>query len=294
VPWEAITAFDSDEVLHVVLPGDKVVAGKVTAREGTLEVETTAGKETAALSSISAIRNSEGQRAYERLEHPGLLSLWDGFFHIGYAQAIGNSRTTILTNALNATRLTRNDKTTLYANQIYSRATVGGQAVNTARAIRGGWGYNRNITSRVFLNTFNDYEYDRFQNLDLRFVLGGGLGYTAIKSERTQLDLLGGFAYNRESFFDLPTRNSAEAYWGDDWTYRMSSGISLRQAYRMFNNLSYGGEYRINFDLGAEISLNKWLSWQTTISDRYLSNPVIGRLKNDLLLTTGFRIRFAH
>jgi hypothetical protein len=27
----------------------------------------------------------------------------------------------------------------------------------------------------AFINGFNDYAYDRFQNLDLRFILGGGV-----------------------------------------------------------------------------------------------------------------------
>jgi len=44
----------------------------------------------------------------------------------------------------------------------------------TAQAIRGGWSQSRNIHPRMFVNLFNDWEYDKFQNLDLRFVLGGG------------------------------------------------------------------------------------------------------------------------
>ena len=56
------------------------------------------------------------------------------------------------------------------------------------------------MTPRLFVNVFNDYEYDKFQNLDLRFVLGGGLGFHAIKNERSRLDLLGGADYNRSSF----------------------------------------------------------------------------------------------
>jgi len=31
------------------------------------------------------------------------------------------------------------------------------------------------MTSKVLSNAFNDYEYDKFQSLDLRVVVGGGL-----------------------------------------------------------------------------------------------------------------------
>ena len=61
----------------------------------------------------------------------------------------------------------------------------------------------------------------------------------------------------------------------------------------MFNNLTDLGTYRINFDLGTVTNLNKWLSWQLTVSDRYLSDPVSGSKPNDVLLTTGIRVSFS-
>ena len=54
-----------------------------------------------------------------------------------------------------------------------------------------------------------------------------------------------------------------------------------------------GGSYRINFDTSSVTILKRWFSWQFTVSDRFLSNPVAGRKKNDVLLTTGLRITFA-
>ena len=127
----------------------------------------------------------------------------------------------------------------------------------------------------------------------MRFVAGGGLGFSALKKENSQLDVLAGVAYNRESFNTPLTRNSAEAFWGDDFTHKLSAKTSLRQSFRMFNNMNNLGEYRMNFDLGTATVLKKWLSWQLTVSDRYLSNPVLGHKKNDVLLTTGLRFTFA-
>jgi hypothetical protein len=61
----------------------------------------------------------------------------------------------------------------------------------------------------------------------------------------------------------------------------------------MFPNLTDTGEYRVNFDLGAVTTIKKWLGWQVTASDRFLSNPLFGRQRNDLLLSTGLRLSFA-
>ena len=53
----------------------------------------------------------------------------------------------------------------------------------------------------------------------------------------------------------------------------------LVQSFRMFNNLTNTGQYRVNFDIGATTQLTKWLNWNVSLSDRYLSNPVAGRRK---------------
>ena len=84
-----------------------------------------------------------------------------------------------------------------------------------------------------------------------------------------------------------------EAFWGDDWSYKMTGATAFKQTFRMFHNLTRTGEYRVNFDIGMVTTLKKWLAWQLTLSDRYLSDPVPGRVNNDLLLTTGLRITFA-
>ncbi len=78
----------------------------------------------------------------------------------------------------------------------------------------------------MFLNIFNDYEYDRFQNLDLRFTVGAGLGFHALKTERTRLDLLGGGDYNHSSFSTPLIQNSAEVFWGDDYNYKLTRNRS--------------------------------------------------------------------
>ena len=62
----------------------------------------------------------------------------------------------------------------------------------------------------------------------------------------------------------------------------------------MFNNLSQTGQYRQNFDVGATTQVAKWLTWNLSFSDRYLSNPAPGRKPNDFLYTTGFGINFAN
>jgi len=291
VPWEQIQDFKTDEPVTVVLSSG---ASKQT-------IVNTAGGQPAAvpLTDIKELRNPAEQATFERLQHPPWTNLWTGSATIGYAGAQGNAKTRTFTSGLTASRITRTDKAAVYFAAIRSSALIDGIQDETAQAVRGGWLYNHNISRRIFLNVFNDYEYDRFQNLDLRFVFGSGLGFVAHQSERARLDLLAGIAYNHEKFAPAApaaafSRNSAEAYFGDQWTYAFSKDTTIVQSFRMFPNLSDTGSYRMNFDLGANTRIFKWLIWNLAVSDRFLSNPVPGRQKNDLLYTTGIGVSFAH
>jgi putative salt-induced outer membrane protein len=163
----------------------------------------------------------------------------------------------------------------------------------TANALRGGWTYNRDVTPRFFVATLNTYEHDQFQNLRLRFVAGGGFGVNVIKHGKATLSLAGGGDYERENFTNVLQRNSAEANFAEDLTYKFSAATSLTEDFHIFPNLSDTGQYRMNFDLSAVTAIKKWLAWHVTASDRYLSDPVLGHLRNDVLLSTGLRLSFA-
>jgi len=302
MPWAAVKSLKSDDNLTVVLPGGESVLGKVNTSGDRLEVATSGATKSAPLADVNAVRNGAEQHTYERLQHPRLLELWTGSYDMGLALARGNARTATLTNTFNASRITRKDKVTVTFNEIYATARLNVATANggtapvsstIASAVRGGWSYNREVTPRFFFTTLNDYEHDGFQNLDLRFVAGGGFGVNAIKTDKTNLSFIGGGDYEHESFTNNLKRNSGEANFGDDFLYKLSGATSVTQSSRFFPNLTNTGEYRLNFDLSAVTALKKWLGWHVSASDRFVSNPVFGRQRNDLLLSTGFRLTFA-
>ena len=291
--WSAVKAIRSDSDVFVEMPSGEIVKGKVATVGEQLHVVTGSGTKSAPLSEVAAVRDAAEQHTYERLLRPRLIDLWYGNFDIGLALARGNSRTDTFTTAANAVRETRSDKIAVYFNQIYGTARANNQTSTIASSERGGWKYNRNLSSRIFFSTFNDYEHDRFQNLDLRFVLGAGAGYKAVKRETLSLDFDAGADYSRENFMNGLHRNSAEINFGDAFLYHVSKVTSVTQAFHMFNNVTNTGEYRVNFDLGAVTAVRRWLGFHVTASDRYLSNPAPGRQRNDVLLSTGFRLTFA-
>jgi hypothetical protein len=293
IPWASVKSLAATEDLTVVLPGGETVRGPVRTAGDALEVTSPSGLRTAPLAEVSSLRNPAEQQTWESLQNPRLTQLWTGFFDIGLALARGNARTDTLTTSATASRVTRNDKVSVYFSQIRGTARVNGVSSTIANAIRGGWSYNRNITPRIFVSALNDWDHDSFLDLDVRFVLGGGVGVNAIKTETTTLSFLGSADYSRENWSGGVSRDSAEANFGQDLALKLSTVTSVNESFRLFPNLSETGEYRMTFDLGAVTALSKWLGWQVTASDRFLSNPLFGRQRNDLLLSTGLRVTFA-
>jgi putative salt-induced outer membrane protein YdiY len=306
IPWDQVAEIKSNEPLNVVLaaqpttPAPAPVKATIASANGQITLSTgTGAPQTVAPDSIVAIRDTAEETAYERLLHPSLLELWTGTATLGLAGTAGNAETSTFTTGVNASRTTNHDVISLYFNAVKSSATVNGVNSDTAQAVRGGWKYDRKTGSRLEINTFNDYEYDRFQSLDLRFVIGGGLGYRVWKSTRGALALQAGADYDHDKFSPAApavefSRSTAEGYWGDDFSYKVNGSTSIVQDFRMFNNFSDTGQYRANFDLSSNTKLRKWLVWNLSFSDHYLSNPVAGRKTNDVLYTTGIGVTFGH
>ena len=289
----AITNITTDQPLYVTLEDGRTVAGTLTASPDRVELKPANANVVAVdRSAIRVIRSEAEHVAYQDSLEPGLLEGWSGGADVGFSLTSGSSDTTNLAIGLAGTRETRNDKATIYASSIYSRDSSSGDSETTANTIRGGVRYDRDINRKFFLYGFNDLEHNGLQDLTLRFVLGGGLGYHAIRNERTQLDLLGGLDWNREYFRgDFNDRSSAEAQLGQTLSHRFSSRVSLKEQLFFFPNLTDGGTYRINFDAALVTDISRRIAWQLTLSDRYLSDPPPGLEKNDLLLTTGLKIK---
>lgn len=135
-----------------------------------------------------------------------------------------------------------------------------------------------------------DLESDEFQSLDLRFVPAGGIGYHTIVSEATHLDPGVVASGTREFFSTGLSRTSAEVLVSELLIHNVSKASSIQEKLVCFSNVSDAANYRINFDTTLSTAIRRWMSWQLTISDRHVSNPLASRKTNDLLVSTGLRL----
>ncbi len=292
-----IAAIQSDQPLYLGLSDGQTVAGTVSTDGDKLQVTTKeTGSVTLSRAAVATIRNEAEQAFYlaeaERYRNPGLLDLWSGFADAGLSLASGNTDTLTFTLGANAVRETRRDKTSLYVGSLYGRSEVDGESLTTAKAIRGGARYDIFLSDRFSVFGITDLEYDAFQQLDLRLVLGGGAGYYLVKNDVTQFQVFGGGNLNKEYFFVDPDRTTGELMVGQNYATKLAGRFGFTESFVVFPNLSETGEYRFVFSASAVTTLNKWLDWHLTLADRYNSYPAAGAECNDVLLTTGVRFNF--
>ena len=299
LPWSAIVAIVSAEPLHVALKNGQTVVGVVTTKDEKFEVAASSGPIEAPKAEVVAVRNNAEQDVYMRMEHPRIIDLWAALVDAGLSFTRGNSDSTSFALTGKAARVTKRTKVSLYSTEIYSRSTLAGVSSTTASAIRGGARVDVNLRGRSFAFGLADFEHDRFQDLDLRSVLGVGLGYHLIKERDRTFDVFGGITYNQEYYskpFNPPnpstTRKTAEVVVGETLATKLGSRTTLGEQFSFFPNLSDTGDYRLQLDATAATKLKNWLSWQITFSDRYVSTPLLGLKNNDVLFTTGLRLTY--
>ena len=294
IQWDAVQEISSEEALHIQVKDGKDLVGKVTTREGNLYIETNNGKVEMPKDAVLIVRSEPEQAAYEKSLHPGLLQGWNGGSNIGFALTRGNSQTKNLAVAFDAARKTLHDGLTLHAAAVYSSNDAAGAIPSiTANAIQGGLRYDRNITDRLFGYGSADFQTDDLQGLDLRSVFGGGFGFHAIKNESTTLDFLAGINYTREKYTTF-TRNFPAASIGEEYMHKLHGGTIITQQMYIYPDLSNTSEYRGTFNFGTVTKINKWMGWQNSFSDIYVSNPPVGKKQNDIIFTTGLNLSFAH
>lgn len=292
IKWDAVQGIESSTPLHVELPDGKTAVGTVRTFDGQLQIATSSGTVEAPVSGVKSVRNETEEVAYEKTVHPGLLQGWKTGVNVGFALTRGNSQTKNLSLAFLGTRQTMKDKLGLYANSVYvANDAPGAVPSTTANTAGGGLRYDHDISKRLFGFVAADFFSDALQGLNLRSVFGSGLGFHAIKNEQTTLDFLGGVDYTHESYTTL-SRNLPELTLGEEFMHKLGKSTVLNERLMLYPDLKSSGDFRGTFDFGTVTKMNKWLGWQNTVSDIYVTNPPLGKRQNDLILTTGLSVTF--
>ena len=189
---------------HLVLKNGDTLTGAVTSMTATdLTIETElAGRLTVKRASIAALTSSQFSLD---AAPPAPAPSWQSAINAGWDMSRGNAETATISTFGTATRLGPSDRFGLFGSYLFSNVGSGGDAVTTAKSVRGGTRYDHDLTRAMFAFGFADAEHDPPQLLEIRTVVGGGAGVHLRKTPTTQFNLFAGVSYARDSYTEVTT-----------------------------------------------------------------------------------------
>ncbi len=297
IKWSAVAEIITDAPLMLTLDDGKIVQGRIETEEDKVKIEIEEAENLIVeKEAIKTVRTSEDQKKYEaeqkRIEESRLTDFWSGTVDVGFSMTSGNADTRTFTAGLRGVRETAKNKLTVYANALQVKDTSGNNRRTRAQSIWSGARYDVDINRKWFAFGSSDFEYNKPQKLNLRAVLGGGMGYHAVRKDRLNLDFTMGVTNNYENFSTRIHRNSAELLIGQEMKLQLNSRVRLTERAVLYPNISKIGDLRSLFDASLQTDINNWLGWHLTVGNRFNSRPIDRTEKNDFRLSTGIRFGF--
>jgi putative salt-induced outer membrane protein len=298
ISFDQVTTLSLEEPLLLIQPNAAVSITRAERTSSGLVLTSTIGPITLAPAAVTVLRSPADQKAYEASLHPNWGHEWMGAANVSLALARGNADTSTFGAGVTAVRKTPNDKTSLSLSTIYS-TNANATPTTSAKETDGGVRYDHNVGPRIFLFGKGDFSTNALQNLDLRSIVGGGIGYHALKQPRQTLDFTAGLVWTHEHYSPLlpggpATINSFAALdVGEQYALKFGKNSSLTEQVSLYPDMSNPGEFQLVAGSTFSTKLASIFSWQTSFTDQYTSFPPAGKLGNDLILTTGLGISFS-
>ncbi len=232
---------------------------------------------------------------------PPTDGLWRANGGLAVTLSAGNTRSQNMSLTADATRRTSEDKWSLNAQALGTRAESNGMTSTSANQWSASARYDHNISKNMFAYTGLEFGRDVIKLLRLSKVASLGLGYHLVNTNDTQWDMFGGASYRSEEYIDpgvmignqLHTGlSSPEAMVGEESTNTLTQSTTFKQRFTASHGLNKDGGYRATLDTSLSVAINHTLSLKVSLQDRYDSLAEAPIKANDLLFFTGVNVKF--
>ena len=128
------------------------------------------------------------------------------------------------------------------------------------------------------------------QQLNLRAITKGGVGNYVLKTNRMNLGLAGGAAWNYENYSDVtsPGKNSAEAFAALEYNIFNLGDLDLLTKVIAYPSLTEKGRFRTDFSFGMKYEFKRDFFIKLSLSGNYDNKPAEGSSPIDYVLGTTF------
>jgi Protein of unknown function, DUF481 len=132
------------------------------------------------------------------------------------------------------------------------------------------------------------FDHDYSQGLRLQQVYGGGIGWTAIKDARQELDVKGQLQYEKQSFQVASNdQNLIGATIGESYTRKLPRSIGFTEMANVLPAFNNANAYSANASAGLMMPAWRRFNLSFTATDSFLNNPPVGFKKNSFQFVMG-------
>lgn len=134
------------------------------------------------------------------------------------------------------------------------------------------------------------FDHNYAQGLQLQQVYGGGIGWTAIKSDKQQLDLKGTAQYEMQTYLkssNTPNQNIIGSTVSEAYHRNLPRKLVFTEAASFLPAWNNTRDYSASASATLAMPVFKRLSLLLTTSDNYLNDPAAGYNKNSFQFVTG-------
>ena len=209
----------------------------------------------------------------------------DGSVDVGYTFTQAEQRSQWTFNGT-VSRTTRNYTTTVNANSLLTIDNQNSHQNRNTVSV----GLQRQLGQlgrRWFASVFGQADQNEELNLDLRSLVGAGIGRVLVQSNRVLFSPYAGLTYTQERYADEPVQNRAEAALGVrlDWFTFGDYETDLVFQEQTYIDVKDPGRVRVELNTSYKQEIVKDLYWSVNLLESFNASPPAGNKKNDVTLS---------
>ena len=301
IPAANVESFEPKGTMMVIFKGGRTADGlfSITAG-GVWQLQSTAGTTKLQPDDVAAIYPFDVYMKKHPAGHRKPWQDWEGQGSFGYVLQESSQNSRSLSINFNSSRIepvlpglpprmaTHFSFNTAFATVTESGVTT--RANTLTSALRQDFFINGKARNYLFVQ--GQWDYIQPQDLSLRQTYGGGLGRDVVRRPDFTLSAEGGMTYIRTRFGTGEVRNEMAALAGEKIVWSVAKRLKINHGLDFYPSLTSAGDYRFGLVTSLDAPISKRFSFNISLNDQYLSNPLPGTQANVLILSTGLGINF--
>lgn len=277
-----------------VLPDSHVPVGTLDLVNQVLKVNTKTGAQVLPAKSVTYLVDEKSYRTAIR-SAGGIFHGWTGSITVGASNVTSTQNVNTYTSGIALTRtvpavpwMAPRDRTILGFTGTYGSISQPNTPTIETSIYHGNAEQDRYFSKDFYVLGQAIFDHNSTQGLDLQQLYGFGIGYTAYRSPRQELDFSLTTNYTKQQF-TIPSNNKdlVGSTFGDNYFFKFPHDIMLTETGSITPQWNDINAYSANLSVGLMIPVFASIAFSIQAIDSYLNDPAPGFSPNSLQINAG-------